>query len=115
MLALTQGFVMSLGTFIPPFYIQLYGEEHGISKTTSFYALAALNGASMFGRVLPNYLADRVGVVTMYIPCLICASGLAFAMLGVHGTAGLFLFTLFYGVFFGAGKSDHGLISHASD
>ncbi|KAL0570029.1 hypothetical protein V5O48_011927, partial [Marasmius crinis-equi] len=69
-LAIAQGFVMSLGTFIPPFYVQLYAQLHGTSVTTSFYGLAVLNVSGMLGRIIPNYLADRFGVINIYIPCL---------------------------------------------
>ncbi len=70
LLILAQGFIMSLGTFIPPFYIQLFSELHGIKKETSFYALAVMNVTGMLGRIIPNYLADRLGVLNVYIPCL---------------------------------------------
>jgi len=69
-LALSQGFVMSLGTFVPSFYIQLFAEMHGTAKETAFYALAVLSLSGLVGRVLPNYLGDKFGVLNMYIPCL---------------------------------------------
>ncbi|ESK90473.1 MFS general substrate transporter [Moniliophthora roreri MCA 2997] len=102
LLAILQGFVMSLGTFVPPFYVQLFAQMHGSSKTTSFYALAVLNFTGMFGRVIPNYLADRFGVLNIYIPCLTIGGALCFAMLGATTPEGLFLFAVFYGFFFGA-------------
>lgn len=69
-LTLCQGFIMSLGTFVPPFYIQLFAKTHGISDTLSFYALSVLNLTGMIGRVAPNYLGDRVGLLNVYVPCL---------------------------------------------
>lgn len=73
LLVLIQGFIMSLGTFVPPFYIQLFSELHGINKETSFYALSIMNVTGMLGRIIPNYLADRFGVLNVYIPCLATA------------------------------------------
>lgn len=69
-LVLCQGFIMSLGTFVPPTYVQLFAETHGTSKQASFYALAVLNLSGVFGRIVPNYLGDKFGVLNVYIPCL---------------------------------------------
>lgn len=69
-LVLCQGFIMSLGTFVPPTYVQLFAETHGTSKQASFYALAVLNFSGVFGRIIPNYLGDKFGVLNVYIPCL---------------------------------------------
>lgn len=69
-LTLCQGFIMSLGTFVPPFYLQFFAKLHGTDDTLSFYALAVLNLAGMAGRVAPNYLGDRIGLLNVYIPCL---------------------------------------------
>ncbi|KAK1223465.1 hypothetical protein PQX77_013654 [Marasmius sp. AFHP31] len=101
-LAVAQGFVMCLGSFVPPFYLQLFSQLHGASGQTAFYGLAVLNVTGVFGRIIPNYLADRFGVMNVYIPCLTICGGLCFAMLGAGTTEGLFLFAVFYGFFFGA-------------
>ncbi|KAH9484905.1 Aspyridones efflux protein apdF [Psilocybe cubensis] len=87
-LVLCQGFIMCLGTFVPPTYLQLYAETHGTSKQASFYALAVLNFSGVFGRIVPNYLADKFGA-------------LGFAMLGAGTPQGVFPFAIFYGFFFG--------------
>ena len=47
------------------FYLQLYAITKGVDKTTAFYALTMLNSASTFGRILPNYLADIVGLYSL--------------------------------------------------
>ncbi|CAL1707485.1 unnamed protein product [Somion occarium] len=104
-LTLCQGFIMSLGTFVPSFYVQLFAEMHGTSKTLSFYALAVLNFSGMFGRIAPNYVGDRVGLLNVYIPRLTLTGVLCFAMLAAGTPQGLFLFAIFYGFFFGATNS----------
>ena len=34
----------------------------GIDSTLASYTLTILNGASIFGRIIPNFLADDVGM-----------------------------------------------------
>jgi MFS family permease len=102
LLVLTQGFIMCLGSFVPSIYLQLFAVTHGTSKEVSFYALAVLNFAGVFGRIIPNHLGDRYGVLNVYIPCLAICGGLSFAMLGAGKPPGLMLFAVFYGFFFGA-------------
>lgn len=63
------GFVASLGMYFPAFYIQLFARTHGIAGNLSFYSLAFMNAASVFGRVLPNWAADRWGKLEVFLPC----------------------------------------------
>ncbi|PCH38983.1 MFS general substrate transporter [Wolfiporia cocos MD-104 SS10] len=104
-LLLAMGFLFGLGQWFPSYYIQIYAEQHGVNSRLSFYSLAIMNISAMFGRVVPNGLADRWGNVEVYVPCTLCAGAIGFAMLGCGTTYGLVLFTIFYGFFFGAGVS----------
>lgn len=63
------GFVASLGMYFPAFYIQLFARTHGLEANLSFYSLAIMNAASVFGRVLPNWAADRWGKLEVFVPC----------------------------------------------
>jgi hypothetical protein len=49
------------GLYLPFFYAPTFITQNGLSSTLSSYSLSILNAASIFGRVLPNYLADIVG------------------------------------------------------
>ncbi|EJF60332.1 hypothetical protein DICSQDRAFT_171292 [Dichomitus squalens LYAD-421 SS1] len=49
------------GLFFPFFYLQLYGSLHGVSHSFTIYIIPILNGASLFGRTIPNFLADYYG------------------------------------------------------
>ncbi|KXN89738.1 Riboflavin transporter MCH5 [Leucoagaricus sp. SymC.cos] len=102
LLVIGQAFTMCLGTFVPSFYLQLFAVTHGTSKQASFYALSILNFSGVFGRIIPNHLGDRYGVLKVYIPCLVTTGALCFAMLGAGRPTGLFPFAIFYGFFFGA-------------
>jgi hypothetical protein len=64
--------------------------------------LSILNAASIFGRVLPNFLADKVGPFNMIIPFSFSTAALIFGWLGVTTRAGLVVFALLYGFFSGA-------------
>lgn len=117
------GFVASLGMYFPAFYIQLFARTHGLEANLSFYSLAIMNAASVFGRVLPNWAADRWGKLEVFLPCatiggmlielsldmvrvkLMCfwlrAIGLVgFAMLGSTTPAGLVIFVILCVSFF---------------
>lgn len=61
-----------------------------------------LNGASYFGRVLPNFLGDKVGPYNMIIPTSFISGIGIFAWLAVDSTAGLIVFAVVYGFFSGS-------------
>lgn len=47
--------------------LQVFASFHGVGQNLSFYCLAILNAASMFGRVLPNFVADYLGPMNMLV------------------------------------------------
>jgi hypothetical protein len=47
--------------YLPFFYAPTFIIANGMSQTLSTYSLSILNAASIFGRVLPNYVADVLG------------------------------------------------------
>lgn len=51
-----------MGLYAPFFYVQTYAIEYNITNTNlAFYLLAVINGGSVFGRIIPNFVADRTG------------------------------------------------------
>ncbi|TVY93615.1 Fujikurins efflux protein [Lachnellula willkommii] len=54
-------FTFFFGTFLPFNFVILQAQKNGMSKNLSDYLLAILNAASIFGRILPGFIADRVG------------------------------------------------------
>ncbi|CAE6475518.1 unnamed protein product [Rhizoctonia solani] len=102
-LATTVGsFFVMMGLFIPIFYIQLFSVEHGIDETLAFYSVAILNAASILGRTIPNFIADKIGPFNLLIPCSAITGALIFAMFGVKSPAALIVFSILYGFFSGA-------------
>jgi hypothetical protein len=57
-----------LGMFTPLWYIQIFAQQVGISKSQAFYLLTIINGSSLPGRVLPGFYADRIGSYFLCIP-----------------------------------------------
>ena len=54
-------FFIEWGLFVPITYITSYALANGVSTGLSYQLLAILNAGSFFGRLLPGYLADRIG------------------------------------------------------
>ncbi|KAF1960662.1 MFS general substrate transporter [Byssothecium circinans] len=92
-----------MGMYIPFFFIQNYAIEHGLLRPdTASYALVTLNLASLFGRIIPNMLADRTGPFNMLVPCSFITALLAFWWIWIDSVEALFVFCSFYGFFSGA-------------
>ncbi|RPA85509.1 MFS general substrate transporter [Ascobolus immersus RN42] len=91
-----------LGVFIPYFYLSSHAILLGINRDLSFYLLSIMNGASVFGRVLPNLLADRVGGLNSSIPFALASGALLFGWIGIETEEGLIALAVLYGFFSGA-------------
>ncbi|KAF8229643.1 MFS general substrate transporter [Tricholoma matsutake] len=96
------GFLIILGLFFPYFYLQLYTVLHGLPSNFAFYTLTIQNGASIFGRTLPNWLAVRFGVLNVIIVMTLGSGVMIFALFGVTTVAGVAVFAVLYGFFSGA-------------
>ncbi|KZT61361.1 MFS general substrate transporter [Calocera cornea HHB12733] len=109
-------FFIILGLFFVFFYIQLFAQTQGIGETLSFYTLAIVNAASVFGRTLPNIVADRIGIFPVIITSSFVAGAIIFAMFGVKSVGAVVIFCLLYGFFSGAYVSLLApLMAHLSD
>lgn len=96
-------FFAFMGLYVPFFYVQSYASDHlHIDENISFYLLVIMNAGSIFGRLIPNFLADKIGPFNMLIPASLSASVLAFAWIGITNEAGLIVFAVLYGFFSGS-------------
>ncbi|KAF7373541.1 MFS monocarboxylate transporter [Mycena sanguinolenta] len=100
-LNLISGFLWALGANTPNFYLQLYAGTKNINQTLVFDSFAILSFGSIFGRILPGWMADRWGAVNVFIPSLVALGIMCFAMLGCNNAAGLVVFAFIYGYLFG--------------
>ncbi|CAJ2499782.1 Uu.00g026350.m01.CDS01 [Anthostomella pinea] len=92
------GFFAFLGLYVPFFYVQLNAIRYNITSADfSAYLVTLLNAGSVFGRLLPSFLAARLGAMNMLIATTFSASILAFGWLGVDSLAGVVVFALLYG------------------
>ncbi|KZT68869.1 MFS general substrate transporter [Daedalea quercina L-15889] len=94
-------FLVCWGLFFPYFYLQLWSTSHGLDATFGFYTLAILNAASVFGRTIPNLLADRFGPANALTTVCLGSGVLILAMFGLHNVAGVTVFCVLYGFFSG--------------
>ncbi|TBU44847.1 major facilitator superfamily domain-containing protein [Dichomitus squalens] len=101
MICVAGAFFTFWGLFFPFFYLQLYGSLHGVSHSFTIYIIPILNGASLFGRTIPNFLADYYGRFNVIIPMTTIASLLMFAMFGAKTEHGIIAFAILYGFFSG--------------
>ena len=103
------------------FYIQLDAVLHGVDANLSFYLvrthphprlphspptlpqITALNAASIPGRLLPTFLADRFGIFNIQIFCGAAAGAVVLGMLGIGSSpAPPIVLAILYGFFSGA-------------
>jgi MFS family permease len=80
----------------------VFAEEHNISPNLTFYTLAILNAASVFGRITPNFLADFLGPLLLLSTMTLCAGVISFATFGAASSGGLIIVAILYGFFSGA-------------
>ncbi|KAH8698490.1 hypothetical protein BGW36DRAFT_293840, partial [Talaromyces proteolyticus] len=91
-------FLTFAGLYMPIFYIISWAQAHAhIEIDLYFYLLAALNGASVFGRIIPGLLADRFRALELIIICTMLAGVFGYVAIVIHKLACLIVFTILYG------------------
>ena len=87
-----------MGLYVPIDYVSSYaGNKLQASQDMTFYMVPILNAGSIFGRIIPNYVADAIGPINVLIPCTFACGVLALAWLGIHNIPGLIVFSILYG------------------
>ncbi|KAF5533814.1 transporter MCH4 [Fusarium mexicanum] len=98
-LALT---LFGFGLFLPFNFIPLEGQSIGMSWDLSIYSIVILNPVSVFGRILPGFLADKFGRFNMMMICTVMSAVLALAVwLPGKSNAALLCYSAFFGFFSG--------------
>ncbi|KAI1866409.1 hypothetical protein JX265_007710 [Neoarthrinium moseri] len=98
MLCILGCFLGYAGSHVSFFYIAYYGQANGwMTGTLALYLLPILNSASAIGRVLPNWLADKVGPVNVVIPGSLTIGVILLCNLAVTNAAGIICTALFFG------------------
>jgi len=73
----------------------------GISKTDSASALGLIGAASIFGRILMSWSAERIGWKTAMCICILGNMGMFLWLTGVKTAWMIYFFALVYGFFYG--------------
>ncbi|KAL5378822.1 hypothetical protein DPSP01_008862 [Paraphaeosphaeria sporulosa] len=95
-------FIGFMGLYMPFFYAQVYALTARITDANlGFYLLAIMNSTSVFGRIIPNYLADQLGPFNVVIPCTAISALLCFCFIATHNAPGIIALMAFYGFFSG--------------
>jgi len=102
MTCIVSGVLLTLGIFYPIFYLQLFSIKHGINQNLAFYIVSFINAGGFFGRLIPNFLSDKIGSYNVLIPASFACAALVLAILGVHNAAGAIIVALLYGSMNGA-------------
>ncbi|KAK3670211.1 hypothetical protein LTR78_009866 [Recurvomyces mirabilis] len=90
------------GFFIPIFYVSTYAVHIGMSSSLAFYLVSIVNGASLFGRILPGIVGDHLGRFNMLAFSMFAASIVAFCWTAATSVAGLVVWTVVFGFTSGA-------------
>lgn len=101
-LCLVSFFLVIFGLFTPFFFITEYAVLKGIDPNLGFYLLAIINAGSLFGRVLPGFIADKIGRLNMLIPMVTATAVVTFGIIGVSSPAGFIIVSILFGFFSGA-------------
>lgn len=93
-------FLLEFAVFIPLTYITSYAIHEGLGEDFAYYLLSILNAASIVGRAIPGYLADKVGVfnTVMAAALLSAVSCLAIWLPFGSSTAGVVVFCVLFGI-----------------
>ncbi|KPV72358.1 uncharacterized protein RHOBADRAFT_18141 [Rhodotorula graminis WP1] len=95
--------IMLCVALLPCPFSRLYALKYGVSSNLALYSLSILNAASIFGRIIPNWLADTYGPLTVLVPHCFMSGVLIFLFLPMCKSAGgLVAFTILFGFASGA-------------
>ncbi|KAB8258846.1 major facilitator superfamily domain-containing protein [Aspergillus pseudonomiae] len=97
-------FFLYWGMFVPFNYIAVVSMQHGMSPSLALSLIPILNGASFFGRTVPNYIADRVGAFNVMIVMTTFTAALVLALwLPARSNGAILTFTALFGIGSGGG------------
>ncbi|KAJ5086942.1 hypothetical protein NUU61_008249 [Penicillium alfredii] len=101
-LTVAGAFCFFWGMFLPFTFVITQAQRYGMSGHMSSYLIPILNAASIFGRTLPGYLADKIGrynvmILTMYFSAILVLA----LWLPSRGNIPAIIFSALYG--FGSG------------
>ncbi|KAF2652364.1 MFS general substrate transporter [Lophiostoma macrostomum CBS 122681] len=98
---LTGLFFCMWGLFAPLNYLPEFAADHGINYKLAQYTISVANAGSMLGRIIPGYVADRLGHFNMLVAGSLLSALLVLVFwipLEYHSSlGGIYAFALLYG------------------
>lgn len=92
-----------MGLYMPFFYAQVYAlQRHITNENLAFYLLPIMNSTSVFGRILPNVFADKVGPFNVVVPCCLISGLLCICFLAANSSTSIIVLMVFFGFFSGS-------------
>ncbi|KAF2690142.1 monocarboxylate permease-like protein, mch4 [Lentithecium fluviatile CBS 122367] len=94
--------IVFIGNAVLIFYVSFYPENRGFTDTSmAFYMAAIFNAGSILGRILPNWLSDRIGVFNTMAPITLILGVTVACMAAVRNEAGMIVEAVVTGFFSG--------------
>ncbi|KAI0969162.1 riboflavin transporter MCH5 [Xylaria arbuscula] len=98
------------GVYLPVYYLGAYSRDPAfvhpsLSYVNSLNLVLVLNGVSIFGRLLPNHLADRYGPLNMLAPFAMFGGITILAWMVVDTPTKIYVWAAFYGITAGGVQS----------
>ncbi|KAF6827396.1 major facilitator superfamily transporter [Colletotrichum musicola] len=93
------GFFSFMGVYFAFYYAASFSrDELGFSYPNSLNLLLILNGVGFIGRLGPNWLADKVGTITVFTPMAFLSGILTYCWIAVRSPVGLYVWACIFGV-----------------
>ncbi|EIT73087.1 putative MFS monocarboxylate transporter [Aspergillus flavus] len=95
--------VAYMGLFVILFYLSYYSAAERITdQSLAFYLVTIFNAASVFGRTIPNKMADKLGPFNLLVPASLLSGMLMLVMMAVHSKGAIIAMALLSGFMSGA-------------
>ncbi|KAF2458645.1 major facilitator superfamily domain-containing protein [Lineolata rhizophorae] len=101
------------GMFVPFFFVSTYAVSLGMSSSLGFYLVSIVNAASLVGRILPGFIADRYGHFNILFMSMLFAGIICMCWTAAESAAGVIVWVLAYG--FASGNMMASQLACASD
>jgi len=95
-----------IGLFTGLFFIAAYGVSRGMSQSLAFYLVAITNAASLFGRILPGFLADKYGSLNLYVIFGALSGVITMCLTAATSSAAIIVIAVAYGFTSGVSSCD---------
>jgi predicted MFS family arabinose efflux permease len=96
-------FVNYMGLFVILFYLSYYAEAQHITDTSlAFYLVPIFNAGSVFGRMIPNIIADKSGPFNLLAPASLISGVLMLCMMAVTSKGAIVVMAILSGFMSGA-------------